>query len=182
MSANVSVDIETGGLNKRAAIFSIGAARFDIGTGYVSSTFYRTVRLASCLAFGMETNAETMRWLNEQTESVRAALHCPDAVSIETALKEFAAFVGDSCTGLWGNGPAFDNAILGEAYRLTGIRQPVHFRFDRCVRTIIALARSCGTDPKVLVAPNEAAHNALSDALYQAALVSKSYQIITQRN
>lgn len=182
MSDNVSVDIETGGLNKRAAIVSIGAVRFDMGTGHVTDTFYRTVRIASCLAFGMETDAETMRWWNEQAESDRAVLNCPDAVSIETALKDFAAFVGDSCTGLWGNGPAFDNAILDEAYRLTGIRQPVHYRFDRCVRTIVALARSFGTDPKTLAPVNKGAHHALNDALYQAELVSKSYQIITQRN
>ncbi len=63
---------------------------------------------------------------------------------------------------MWGNGSDFDNTLLEEAYRATGIKPPWRFTGNRCYRTVKNLF------PDVWVDPVGTAHNALDDATYQA--------------
>lgn len=63
---------------------------------------------------------------------------------------------------MWGNGAAFDNAILANAYRAAGIKQPWELWNDRCYRTICAYYPGCPRNQP------GTPHNALDDARSQA--------------
>ena len=63
---------------------------------------------------------------------------------------------------MWGNGAAFDNAILSTAYALCEIEPPWIYWNDRCYRTVKSLNRSI---PFIRLGTH---HNALSDAESQA--------------
>lgn len=183
---NISLDIETAGKGPNAAIVSIGAVVFDPLTGELGSEFYQVIKLASSANYG-QLDADTLQWWFKQTPEAQAVFNDTSAVSLRTALELFSAWLEQ--TGpvktrmVWGNGPAFDNVIVSSAYNAIEIKTPWYFNNDRCVRTILNMARDiCRIDPKVLVKLEGTAHNALDDAKYQARYVWVAYQALAQRN
>lgn len=155
---HVMIDLETVDSRPTAAILSIGAVVFH-GAG-AGREFYIPVDVESCKAVGMTESAETLAWWAKQSEQARSVFNDPDRKPIRFALGELARFV-DPDARVWGNGAAFDNAILANAYAACGMRLPWKFWNDRCYRTIAAFARTrrvqSGTH-----------HNALDDAKSQA--------------
>lgn len=157
---HVMVDLETLGKGPDAAVFAIGAVRFDeTGTG---STFYRTIDLQSAVDHGGVIEPDTVIWWMEQHDAARQALI--DATGdMSDVLADFTQFLNAAALdGLWGNGAAFDNAILAQAYRRQGDNPPWQFYKDRCYRTEkaqspVKIRKRTGTH-----------HNALDDAITQA--------------
>ncbi len=158
----VMLDLETMGNGSRAAIIAIGAVAFD-HTG-VKDRFYRQVNLQSSMAAGMECDASTVMWWMQQSEQARAAFKDDEkAKPLAEALIDFMGFcIANDVAGMWGNGAAFDNAILSSAYRLCGVEQPWKFWNDKCYRTIKGLY------PDIRIVRKGTHHNALDDALSQA--------------
>ena len=128
----IMLDLETMGNSANAAIVAIGAVRFnDIE---VTDEFYIVIDLVSSVASGLEIEASTVMWWMKQSDDARKQFE-RDGVALQKALMQFAEWIGEDAE-LWGNGAAFDNAILSNAYRKCGIEQPWKFWNDRCYRTV----------------------------------------------
>ena len=158
----IMLDIETMGNGSNSAIIAIGAVAFDIND--ISSRFYQQVNLQSSIDAGMEMDASTVLWWLKQSDDARSAFKVNEkSLNISNALIEFSMFCESvNVCGMWGNGAAFDNALLSNAYRKLEIEQPWKFWNDRCYRTVkniyqyVEFVRS-GTN-----------HNAVDDAESQA--------------
>ncbi len=187
-----TLDLETMSTAANAAIVSIGCCRFDPLTdgNPVRETFYRIVRLESCVNLGLHLDTGTIMWWLEQNAEARARLTLKKGtVSLSEALLAFNDWIidvgrsngfsdgfklyDDSVT-LWGNGAAFDNTIIRSAYRAAGVKFIIPHWMDRDCRTVmdllphedvLALKATYGT---VL------AHDALEDAKGQARYVSEA--------
>jgi exodeoxyribonuclease VIII len=158
--SEVMVDLETLGNGSNAAIISIGACAFDPASGQITSEFYVNVEPQSCVDAGLKMDVSTVMWWMKQSDEARAAFNKP-SVPLELALDMFKAWYPQGAA-LWGNGATFDNVILDNAFKASGVNRPWHFTKDRCYRTLKNLRPDIKQD-KVGVA-----HNALDDAKYQA--------------
>lgn len=157
------VDLETLGNGSNSVIIAIGAVKFnERGLG---DEFYAVVDAQSCVDAGMQINASTVMWWMQQSDEARAAFK-RTGVPIGSALMSFSSFIEDggnaSHMRVWGNGAAFDNAILANAYSKCKQPAPWKFRNDRCYRTMKARYQDFDI-PRV-----GAHHNALDDAKSQA--------------
>ena len=164
MGTEVMLDLETMGTGPDAAIVAVGAIEFDVTTRSLGRDFYRVVSLESAVAAGGVMDAGTVMWWLRQDEAARKAL-CGDARPLRNVLIDFAdwlAQVGKDVR-VWGNGAAFDNVILSQAYKRAGLERPWFYCNDRCYRTVKALR------PEIAPVEHKGTkHNALADATTQA--------------
>lgn len=158
---NVMVDLETLGNGSNSVIVSIGAVEF--GPEGLGREFYTLVNPESCVKAGLQMDASTVMWWMTQSEEARSALGDKDAKPLARALLEFFDWYPPSAA-FWGNGATFDNVILSNAYRVCNLSKPWTYSADRCYRTLRALR----PDIKGVALPGEVAHNAITDAKYQA--------------
>ncbi len=89
---------------------------------------------------------------------------CGDGLPLRQVLSEFSEWL-DSLgeePKVWGNGAAFDNVILAQAYRRAGLSVPWPYWNDRCYRTVKAMR------PDVRMDRTGTHHNAIDDATSQA--------------
>ncbi len=159
---HVMLDLETMGSGVNSAIIALGAVAFDC-TG-VHSKFYEQVSLVSSVGIGLECDPSTIMWWMQQGDDARSAFKDNDkAGHINAVLARFAKwFVDVGGVEVWGNGAAFDNAILSNAYRKSGAVQPWKFWNDRCYRTIKSMNINISFDR---IGTH---HNAVDDAETQA--------------
>ena len=157
---NVMVDLETLGTSSNSVILSIGAVEFD-KTG-LGREFYVVVDPQSCVDAGLKIDVPTVLWWMKQSDEAREAFDQPDRVSLECALARFGGWFPHNAT-LWGNGAAFDNVVLANAYLAVGTQRPWYYHTDRCYRTLKNLRPDIGGP-----ALEGVAHNALFDAKWQA--------------
>lgn len=155
----VMLDLETMSVRSNAAIASIGAVKFELGTGIVDQ-FYRTVDLRTCKAVGLHVDPETVEWWNQQNKEARQAL-LRDNVSLAQALDDFSQWFGRSSLPTWGNGAGFDNVIMENAYQAVKMKRPWRPWEDRCYRTIKNIIQVPADERQGVY------HNALDDALHQ---------------
>ena len=182
--SNIMIDLETMGNESNAAIVSIGAVKFS--SEGLGEEFYAVVDLGSSMLAGGVVNPDTLKWWLGQSDEARGQLTRNDAVSLLSALQDFTKFVRpeppvglsneiseDSEAKIWGNGAAFDNVILGNAFDSVNLKRPWNFWNDRCYRTIYNTFDSpSGYEPP------KVAHNALADAKAQAAHLVKIVRTI----
>ena len=152
------IDLETLDIKPTAAIISIGAVAFD--RNGLGNSFYSIVDGNTSTAAGMTISQDTINWWKNQSEEAQSIFHSPDKTTIQNALTAFGQWLPHNCK-LWGNGAAFDNAVLSNAYSVCGMGQPWRFWNDRCYRTLSSFTKNkrvqSGTH-----------HNALDDAKSQA--------------
>ncbi len=179
---HLMIDIEAAGKSTSAALLSIGAVFFDPATGELGEQFYQPIKLASAQYHGGTIDASTVEWWMKQSEEARSVFNAENRVSLKNALHELSCFIettaGDADVHVWGNGPAYDNAILATAFHATWIKQPWSFSKDTCVRTMVMLGRQLGIDPKYDLPMKGEHHNALDDAIHQARYVSTIWQTL----
>ncbi|MEK2285770.1 3'-5' exonuclease [Vibrio parahaemolyticus] len=179
---HVMIDIEALSQAKNAAPISIGAVFFNPSSGELGQEFYQTIKLSSSQYYGLDISASTIEWWMKQSEQARAVFEDPNRCSLKDALNRLADFIKhnakDRDVQVWGNGPAYDNAILSTAYDKTFIKLPWKYSKDRCVRTMVELGRQIGIDPKYDTQIEGTAHNALDDAKHQARYVSTIWQAL----
>ena len=154
----IMLDLETMGNSANSAIIAIGAVRFD--NDKLLDEFYTVVDLQSCLDNGLEMNADTVLWWMQQSEQARNQFK-RKGEQVDVVLDDFSKWMR-SRAEVWGNGAAFDNAILANAYKKLGKEQPWAFWNDRCYRTMKSLY------PEVKIQRQGTYHNALDDAKSQA--------------
>lgn len=159
---NVMLDLETLGNSNNAVIVSIGAVVFD--TGGLKDEFYINIDPESCVAEGLALDASTVLWWLKQSEAARGAITSParPPVSLRSALDQFSKWIPVD-SRVWGNGATFDNVILENAYRATGLPAPWGYWNSLCYRTL----KSIFWNVEYPVFEG-VAHNALDDAKHQA--------------
>lgn len=158
---NIMLDLETMGNSSNAAIIAIGAVRFD---KEVTEKFYEKVDLGSSLKCGLEIDSDTVLWWMKQGGDARKQFEGDvrkQFLPLRYALLMFAGWIGDDAI-MWGNGAAFDNAIMANAYRACELIQPWKFWNDRCYRTIKNL------HPEIKMERTGIHHCAVDDAESQA--------------
>ncbi|ELN1085009.1 3'-5' exoribonuclease [Salmonella enterica] len=179
---NVMLDLETAGKTKNAALVSIGAVFFHPASGEIGKGFYIPVKLASSMYYGLEVDGGTIEWWMRQNDEARAVFNDENRAPLKEALNQLNDFIRensqDEDVQVWGNGPAFDNAIIATAFDKTFIKPAWKYSKERCVRTMVELGRQIGIDPKYDTAIEGTAHNALDDAIHQARYVSTIWQAL----
>jgi hypothetical protein len=171
----IMVDLETLGTSPNSVILSIGAVKFDPDTRSISDRFYVVIDKNSCLLNGLTVDPETQKWWDGQKDEAKVVLrqaegvdtfttldgHIRAAVSLDEALDEFGEFAHwNSC--VWGNGSDFDNAMLQEAYKKIGRKQPWAYWNNRCYRTMKNMIKDVKFERVGTY------HNAVDDAETQA--------------
>ena len=154
-----SLDLETLGTRPGDTILSIGACLFDVEKG-IYSEMHVTINQESSRAAGLRAQKSTIEWWNGQPAEAKAAAFKGE-YSLETALKMFQMWLPQE-TLVYGNGAAFDNALLAAAYRAIKQEPPWKHWNDRCYRTITAMFMKYKTERVGTY------HNALDDAKTQA--------------
>lgn len=185
---DIMVDLETLDTNPRAAVLSIGAVAFNLdeqesvkdylyGLDCTRRSFAQRVSFDGQLP-NRTISGSTFQWWLQQSDEARKTL-CGAAPITFSVLCDFTTWVNEmrgSYTDigqmrLWGNGAAFDNAILRDVFAEAGMDHPVSFRGDMCYRTIKNLLMPGKVeveDQDLLVA-----HNARHDAILQAVILQK---------
>jgi len=163
MKINLMCDLETTGTSPGCCILSIGLVPFLCDVPL--DTFYETISHRSSRDYGFTDSPETLSWWDKQKKETQAEAFSGTR-DLKSVLESVAFYMQTLAEPkdiyLWGNGKDFDNVILAEAFKRLGIKQPWHYRNNRCYRD---LAAHWPCYPKPVVAD---AHNALSDALAQA--------------
>lgn len=172
---DIMIDLETLSSASDAAMVAIGAVRFDLRNGVVpdsgKNVFYQVINAKSAQKAGGRIDADTVMWWMGQSEGARKALLVDDAMPIETALKDFSAWVREvPCGGMWGNGADFDNVVLCNSYLRLGYTAPWAWTMNRCYRTM-NLVMGAGIE----FTREGTHHNALHDAISQARHLCKIF-------
>lgn len=172
---NIMLDLETMGNTSNAVIVAIGACFFNYKE--IGLTFYRVVDIQSCLNAGLEVTGTTIKWWLQQNEDARLAISAHQSVHLKDALLSFAKFADpdyEEIKVLWGNGTAFDNVILRNAYNKVKLTPPWSYRDDRCYHTI----RESFSIPDI---PFEGTRcNALTNAKHQAKMLMHIFKTINR--
>lgn len=165
---DVMTDLETLGTAPGSAILSIGAVFFDPETGALGPQFHEKITLASCEAAGLRVDVSTVLWWMAQSPEARQAVFFDkEALPLGAVLTNFRGFLygaegGSEKVRIWGNGAAFDNVLLRDAYLKVGLITPWNHWNDRCYRTLKSLR------PDVKMERSGTHHDALDDAVSQA--------------
>lgn len=159
----VMVDLETMSTESNASIIAIGAVKFWLNVKQEEfgedQLFYTAVSLDSSQEAGLHIKADTVMWWLAQEPEARNAFKNP--VSLASALNAFSRFVPSKETYIFGNGAAYDNVVLHNAYKAINLKYPVSYKYDVCYRTLSKLS-------DVGPLPFEGTkHNALHDAMAQ---------------
>lgn len=166
---HIMIDLETFGLGMDAPVVAIGACSFSDNT--IHDTFRATIPLKDAIVHGAVIDPDTVEFWLQASDEARAALLVGED-TMNSALMRFAAWLddhlwlveeNDKVEGVWGNGAAFDNALLRETYHRAGISCPWSYKLDRCFRTVKeAHGMAYGRRDDLIE------HDAVHDAVYQA--------------
>lgn len=139
---HVMLDLETLSTRSNAIILSIGAVAFDPVKDIIGDSYYANLDIDLQKAVSGHICEDTLRWWMAQGDEARKrAFAGGDTHGALHSFKEWSGSLGTPKDDLkvWGNGAAFDNAILSSLYSRINMQSPWHFYNDRCYRTIKAL-------------------------------------------
>lgn len=170
------LDLETTGSSYNSGIISIGAVVFDPGkVDTVESIpeirkFSAVVDLNSQHHLDFEISPSTFYWWLQQPQKAREDI-IPTSdkpkTSLRRALIEFTSWYNSFkplTTGIptFAYGATFDHTIFQHAFNVMKLRNPIHYRDQLCMRTLVNLVKvSC---PQIEGLVN---HRALDDAIRQ---------------
>ncbi|MGH8569001.1 MAG: 3'-5' exonuclease, partial [Gammaproteobacteria bacterium] len=168
------IDLETLSTRPEAVVVAIGAVKFDPSrddggmapslAGDPRRAFYRAAETPSQTDAGRKTDHATLGWWCEQGIEARRLTFPAMPTDTDQALRAFAAWM-EGVEYLWGNGAAFDNAILRSLCADYEVPYPVSYKGDMCVRTIELAA---GVPKRDFIGIK---HYALHDAFNEALVI-----------
>jgi hypothetical protein len=164
------LDIETLDTTPTAVILSIGAVRFDIDKPqFLGEKFHHHIDIASNQAYHRTISGSTVEWWMKQNDEARQKITSAIKSPLPDVLGKLLDFIGDA-ERIWGNGSDFDNVIVLNACKATGVRT-WKYSANSCYRTLKNLY------PEI-EKPNfeGVAHDALDDAINQALHLQSIYQ------
>jgi 3' exoribonuclease, RNase T-like len=156
--SEVMLDIETLSTLPNAAVVSIGAVKFSLDKGILSS-FKVNIDPVSCKDHGLHFEKKTIDWWAEQPKAARQAW-MKDPRPLGEALQYFLTWYGASSRPTWAKGASFDFPILESAIRSCEYDIPWKYWHINCYRTIINV---CGIDDRKLKSEGSVYHDAISD-------------------
>lgn len=168
----IMLDTETYALGPDALVLSLGACYFDLEE--VGNSIYMVLDRGD--QWGKrEIDPEVLKWWDEQGDEAREVLDAPQTPVIhvlQSVIDFVDAWADDPATvEVWSKGSDFDNVVLNTLYRDFKMKSPFNFRNYRCYRTLASIAHPFKAyDLPVREGP---AHNALSDAQFQAAMAGR---------
>ena len=182
MTVAVSLDIETLSTHKNAVVLSIGACTVSLDKDERRKDFYCMLDVQSQIDAGRHVSFSTLAWWMRQDDAAKAVVFRDDIEKLPvtralTALRTWLVSLGN--VPVWTKGPAFDGAILESLAE--DFKQPPSwaYRNHRDLR-VIEEAAAMSKDDSVYESyhdavssarKNRVAHNALDDAIMQAAAV-----------
>lgn len=167
---DVMLDLETMGTNLDSPIVAIGAVGFN--QFEIFDEFYMVVDMQSCFDLGFVPTGDTIRFWLQQKEEARRERYLDKGVHLSDALLKFANWLSldRSNYRMWGDGAAFDNAMLRYAYKICGLTLPWRRWNDRCYQTKKA------DYPEIEAEYQGVYHKAIDDARNQAAHLIKIWE------
>ena len=183
---HVMLDLETLGTGSNSVIVSAGLVEFDLETGATGDHIKLSFNLLDQLLNGAEIDKDTLTWWQSQSTSAKELLKQSSTTKpIEETLKELSAFLATLPArapniSLWGNGCTFDNVILRNLYKRSGIQFPLAFWQDKDVRT---LAQLVDYDKVVeLTGPFQGTkHDPINDCRHQIKMCKNAYDLLTKQ-
>lgn len=181
---HVAIDLETLGTSPDSVILAIGAVAICAETG--EKAHFYSICNANAQP-GRTVNRSTLNWWSQQSAEARAAFdlaHEQEAPLLTDVLADLTAWLGDlgktHDVFPWGNGAAFDIAMLEHAYKQISDFVPWNFRKSRDMRTLRDVCLLLGLEPQIKQSAqrNGVHHNALDDADYQARIVIESMRLL----
>ena len=190
MPLNIMLDLETSASRNDAGILSIGAVAFPNNSVCTvsdfrleQSFFYRIIDLES-QRDGFSIDASTFYWWLRQSQKAREEIGQKGMI-IRKALYEFTEWYRSLAPAsnpeqlvkepvsipTYSYGSTFDNVILQHAYDVLKLRNPIHYRNQLCMRTIVQVSQVLCPQLEGLVG-----HNALDDAIRQAIWLQLCFQ------
>jgi len=169
------LDFETLDTSANAVVISLGAVAFDAqNTTPLGDVYYCEIVKPRYQheVFGRSISEETVAWWEKQSEQAQAVFECKiSPTPFDAAILGFKKFCLDRSTNylrVWGNGAAFDNAILASC--LENLDEPaLPHKSNLCYRTMCALPNA----PERQQSGTH--HNALDDAVSQALHLQQIY-------
>lgn len=175
---DLMIDLETLATTPDTVVISIGACFFDPIFGRSGATFSANLDIQSQLDHGRRVSASTLKWwMNQSTEA--KSLFREETWDIQDGLENFTAWVEanrEQELYPWGNGSLFDIAIMESL--LHDYEQKVPWKYSD-VMDLRTFRRFCANNTKVDRAAGTH-HNALDDALNQAAYVIQHIRKVQQ--
>jgi len=176
MSTHVMLDIETLGRAPAGMIISIGAVQFD-ENGVSSKEFYKKLNWNDSAKHG-NIDVNTVIWWMKQSDEARLEV-ISGTDSLSSSLREFQKWFPKK-SQVWGKGPTFDISIMENAFTQCNVACPWGYYYVRDVRTIIEVTKGF-VDPNDYKCDADVAHDALSDAIWQARYVSAMLKFIKEK-
>jgi hypothetical protein len=169
MTKALMIDLETMATGPSATVLTLGAVTFNPwGNGYSDKLYFR-VDIDDQDALGREVDPNTLDWWSKQDPAIMEEAFSPDdRIPLKEAVDRFHKFAW-GCDTFWSHGATFDLVIMENLYKQLGKPLPWNFWQLRCTRTLFDL----GWDPDM---PKANKHNALEDAIRQAAGVQNIYR------
>ena len=174
MTKHLMVDLETMDTSPDATILTLGAVHFNpYGNGYGDKIYFR-INIDDQDALGRKVDPGTLDWWAKQDPAIMEEAFSPDdRVPLVEAIDRFHKFAW-GCSAFWAHGSLFDIAIIENVYRQLGKPVPWQYWQIRDTRTLFDL----GYDPDM---PQGSKHNALEDAIRQAAGVQNIFRKLNIR-
>lgn len=174
MTKHLMVDMETMAVTPNAVVLSLGAVHFNpYGSGYSDKIYFR-VSIDDQDALGREVDPKTIEWWSQQDPAIMEEAFSPDnRISLVDAMDQFHKFAW-GCDRFWSHGATFDLVMLENIYRQLNKPLPWNYWQLRDTRTLFDL----GFDPDM---PTGSKHDALQDAIRQAAGVQNMYRKLNIR-
>lgn len=168
MPRHCMIDLETMAVSPNAVVLSLGAVHFDPCEKGYSKSLYLKIDLDDQDRLGREIDPNTLDWWARQDPMImEEAFSQEDRISLEQALDQFHKFAW-GCDAFWSHGATFDIVILENIYQQLKKPLPWNYWQIRDTRTLFDI----GIDPNM---PKENKHDALQDAIRQAAGVQNVY-------
>lgn len=165
-----TIDLETMDNRPTAAITAAAVVLFNLDNEETKE-FEVNIDLQSSIDKGLTVSGETIMWWMQQSKAAQDALMNPKPVDIHTGLSWLSMFINQykaNSFTCWTHA-TFDAPILNYAFNLCRVKNPVHYRQHRDIRTLTWLKRQDGI--KRDRPPELTAHRALDDARYQASYI-----------
>ena len=174
MTKHLMVDMETMAVTPNAVVLSLGAVHFNpYGSGYSDKIYFR-VSIDDQDALGREVDPATIEWWGRQDPAIMEEAFSPDnRIPLVDAMDQFHKFAW-GCDRFWSHGATFDLVMLENIYRQLNKPLPWNYWQLRDTRTLFDL----GFDPDM---PTGSKHDALQDAIRQAAGVQNMYRKLNIR-
>ncbi|MFW8589859.1 3'-5' exonuclease [Glaciecola sp. 2405UD65-10] len=187
MYTDLMLDLETVSTRNNAAIVSIGYQFFNPTTEEFGPN--KEIVIDTTYAVEPEFNpgyhvcARTMNWWSKQGAEAKRIFEDVNNVSISYGLELLIDEILDHSEAndllVWGNGSTFDITILKNAFLLSHDSEPPWQHENvRDVRTLVAIGRLFGIDPKVDIEFTGVKHNAADDAKHQAVYCTAIHQLL----